>query len=188
MDFSDLFGKKPEAQQRVAATAEDEAGKARDEHARLAEELRPKLQALVQELFAALESAGLEPAEVLGVQGVKAFGLGRVDSRRRRGGPVQADVVIDSVGNIALLHAVQVRDYRPNGPIKVLSCHPLSSDEVLRKACRGDEPTGETRIHLNSRGEIMFTERYIAGDDFHHRRTPLAEYLADLGVRAVTGS
>lgn len=191
MTFKDLFQQKLQAEQEASAAARLEADRALSAHDGLVVELEPKLRALVLEVFAALGSAGATPIDVAGGgtgTRVKAYALGRLDSSRRRG-PLEAAVAIDSEGQMALRHEVRADDRRPAGPVSVLGCGALDKGfaQLLKEACRGDEPR-RTCVHLNTAGQLMLTEQYIASDDYQYRRTPLAEYLGELAVKAVAGT
>lgn len=189
MDFKDLLGKKLQEEQAVSAAAKDRAERAASNHAVLVAELEPKLRSLVLDVFAALQSSGLQPVDVMendAVTGVLAYGLGSVRFNRWGNNP-EAEVAIDSEGRMALRHSVSADKERPH---TVRRCAPLKDghSKLLQLACRDDEPRGVTRVHLDRAGELMFTDQYIASDDWKYRRMPLAEYLAGLAAKAITGA
>jgi hypothetical protein len=182
----DLFGQKLDAERAASAQKAANAKGAVDAHTALVAELEPKLGSLVLEVFDALRSYGVQPVTVSQNDAggdVQAYALGRVNFNRWGLDP-WCEVAIDSKGKMALRHPVTADKERPH---TVRTCSPLDQgyDKLLELASRGDEPYGETRVHLSRSGRLMFTERYIAADDWHHRRTSLAEHLAGLAAKAV---
>jgi hypothetical protein len=189
MSFRDMFEQKLQSHQEGSAAGRQQAEKAASDHAAVVAELEPKLKSLVLEVFDALQSAGYLPVEVSrngATTGVLAYGLGAVQTNRWGNNP-EVEVAIDSEGRMALRHAVTADRERPH---TVRGCTPLDEGyaELLKLACRDDEPYGEKRVHLNVAGDLTFTDRYIASDDWQHKRMPLAEYLAELAAKAVAGA
>ncbi|WP_422758979.1 hypothetical protein [Paenarthrobacter sp. C1] len=188
MDFKDLFGQKLQAQSAAEAAANAAAAEAADAHAAIVRELEPKLRALVLEVFDALRSSGVPPVPSGGAgSSSQAYALGTIHFNRWGDDPY-CDIAIDSAGKIALRHPVKADKERPH---TVRSCSPLAEgySQLLGLACRDDEPRNATRVHLSqTTGELMFTNQYIAGDDYHYRRTSLAEHLAELAAKTVAGS
>lgn len=190
MDFKDLFGQKLQAQSAAADAADAAAVEAADAHAALVRELEPKLRSLVLEVFDALRSSGVPPVPVPSAGAgspLQGYGLGTIHFNRWGENPY-CDIAVDSVGRIALRHPVKADKERPH---RVRACTPLAEgySQLLGLACRDDEPRNATRVHLSrTSGELMFTDQYIAGDDYHYRRTSLAEHLAELAAKTVAGS
>lgn len=189
MGFRDSFQKKLQAEQATVAAARVESDRVMTEHEALVAELDPKLRALVLEVFAAMVSAGVPPIDVLkdirdqNKTGVKAYVLGRVDSGYRG---AYAPVAIDSEGRMAYKHPL----IGTGTPVtSIYGCLPLNDgyERVLASASRGDEPMGAC-IHVSTSGDLIRSDRDPDSDwdkETKYRRTPLAEYLAQLAAETV---